>query len=103
MRWNGIREAYGAISTASSSIATIRSRWRTSAWTRSASRLPPIVRTAEAPKRSRPRAAGGGDKVHGVQRPCVGGRRRARLVALIDDQVPARRVGVRAHPLPPHL
>ena len=44
--WNGRREAYGAISTASSSIATTRSRSRTSSCTRSPSRLPPIVRTA---------------------------------------------------------
>ena len=40
------REANGASSTASSSIATIRTRRRTSSWTRSAWRLPPIVRDA---------------------------------------------------------
>ena len=39
-------EAQGASSTASSSIATIRSRRRTSSCTRSPSRLEPIVRTA---------------------------------------------------------
>ena len=46
MSWNGTREAYGASATASSSIATIRLRWRTSSCTRSPSRSPPIVRTA---------------------------------------------------------
>ena len=40
------RAPYGAISTVSSSMATIRSRRRTSSWTRSPSRLPPIVRVA---------------------------------------------------------
>ena len=44
--WNGTCEAHGASSTASSSIATIRARRRTSSCTRSPSRLEPIVRTA---------------------------------------------------------
>ena len=62
MSWNGTREAYGAIATASSSIATIRVRWRTSSCTRSPSRSPPIVRVAYAAKRSRSRAIAAGTK-----------------------------------------
>ena len=62
MIWKGTREAYGTIATASSSIATIRSRRRTSSCTRSPSRLPPIVRVAYAVKRSRSRAMAAGTK-----------------------------------------
>jgi hypothetical protein len=60
IRWNGTRAANGHSATASSSIATMRSRRRTSSWTRSSSRLRPWVRSEYAVKRSRSRATAAG-------------------------------------------
>ena len=59
--------------------ATIRSRRRTSSCTRSPSRLPPIVRIACAPKRSRSRATRRGrSRARRAARACAGARRRPR-------------------------
>ncbi len=100
--WKGSREAYGAISTASSSIATIRSPRRTSSATRSPSRL-----VAHGARRVRPRALAlarhvRGDEVQRVQLRVGVRQRRPRLAALVDDQLHVRAPRVRAHPLAPH-
>ena len=87
--------------TASSSIATMRSRPRTSACTRSARRLPPIVRVAYAPKRSRSRATTCGHEAQRVELRVGVRQGGAGLAALVDDEVHVRGARVRAHPLAP--
>ena len=88
-------------STASSSIATIRSRGGTSSWTRSPSRLPPIVRVGvggEALALARDRRR---DEVERVELRVGVRQRRAALAALVDEHVHVGGVRVRAHPLAP--
>ena len=92
----GTRDAKGASRTASSSTATTRSRRRTSSWSRSHSRQPPIVRVLCAVKRSRSRAISGGHEVERVELRVGVLERGARGVALVHHHVHAGGVGVRA-------
>ena len=80
-------------------MATTRSRRRTSSWTRSASRLPPIVRVAYAPKRSRSRASAAGTKSSANS----SALRALAAVGVLDGQVQRGGVGVGGHPLAPAL
>ena len=90
------RDAKGASRTASSSTATTRSRRRTSSWSRSHSRQPPIVRVLCAVKRSRSRAISGGHEVERVELRVRVLERCARGRALVHHHVHAGGIGVRA-------
>ena len=91
----GERDAKGASRTASSSTATTRSRRRTSSWSRSHSRQPPIVRVLCAVKRSRSRAISGRHEVERVELRVGVLERGARGAALVHHHVHVGGIGVR--------
>ena len=86
-------------------MATMRSRSLTSSWTRSCSRLPPIVRVRVGAEALALARDDGGNEVQRVDLRVGVRQRRAGLAALVDDDVHVGRavLGVRAHALAPHV